>query len=177
MGLNMAVRNVNFTWFLVAVLYASCWFLPIHDGMIGFDGAELAHKEFWRLLTQGVDIVTPSDVFEAIFVSLGWLANELFVLGLLILRKRPQIAFRLLAFSLGVMISWQLAFPNEFPFLVGYWFWVVAGSLALWLVALRLVVTAQIDIRAVLGDRISQALILIPVLNAIAVGTLGLLAY
>jgi len=169
-------RNNKYAWILVAVLYASCWLLPIHDDMIGFDGAELAHKEFWRFLTTGVDIETWGDVFEAIFVSIGWMANELFVLAILALWKWPRVAVRVLVFSLGIMISWQLAFPKELPFLIGYWIWIAAVAIALWIVTLRLIEIEQIDLRAVLGDRFSQTLFLTPVLNAVVVGSSDLLA-
>lgn len=169
-------------WLVVVALYVSCWFLPIHDGHInidiGYDGAEFAHKEFWRLLTGETNLETGGpfpnrylgEVFGAVFISIGWLANELFVAGVVALWKWPHIAVRLFAFSLGVMISWQVAFPEEFPFLVGYWFWVVAGGIALWLTAIRLADARQTNIHAVLSDRITLALLLVPVLNA----TIGL---
>ena len=74
------------------------------------------------------------------------------------------------------MISWQLAFPKELPFLIGYWIWIAAVAIALWIVTLRLIEIEQIDLRAVLGDRFSQTLFLTPVLNAVVVGSSDLLA-
>lgn len=168
-------RSANLAWLVVAALYVACWFLPIHGGYIGFDGAELAHKEIWKLLTEGTDFDAMEDVFQAVFISIGWLANELFVLGLVTMWKWPHIAVRLFAISLGIMISWQIAFPKEFPFLVGYWFWIVSGATALGLVAARLTNIMQTRFRVVLTDRITLALFLVPTLNAAIIGSLDLL--
>ena len=73
------------------------------------------------------------------------------------------------------MISWQIVFSKEFPLLVGYWFWVVAGGIALWLAAARLADTRQTNIRAFLTNRITLALFLVPNLNAAIVVSFGLL--
>ena len=173
-GIKSSGRDVNLAWLVVGVLYASCWFLPIQGNDIGFDGAEFAHKEFWKLLTEGPGIDTLGDVFGAVFISIGWLANELFVLGLVTLWKWPHLAVRLFALSLGIMISWQIVFLKEFPLLVGYWFWIASGTAALGLAAARLTDSAQTNIRAVPGGRITLALFLAPALNAAIVAGLGL---
>lgn len=173
MKIKISGRDVNLAWLVVAALYVSCWFLPIVLNEIGYYGAELAHKEFWRLLSGEIAIDNLGDFFEAFFISIGWLANELFVAGVVALWKWPHIAVRLFAFSLGIMISWQFAFPKDFPFLVGYWFWVVAGGMALWLAAARLADARQTNIGAILTDRITLALLLLPVLNAAIVGGLN----
>ena len=174
--IKISGRDVNLAWLVVVALYVSCWFLPIHiahNVQIGYDGAEFAHKEFWKLLSGKTAINTLGDVFGAIFVSLGWLANELFVLGLVALWKWPHIAVRLFAFSLAIMISWQLALPKEFPFLVGYWVWIVSGAMALGLAAADLAEARQSNIGAVLSDRITLALLLVPIINAALAGSLG----
>ena len=131
-------QPADLAWAVALVLYAACWVLPIFEELIGFHGALIAHEGFWKLITEQKSIDSVSDVFEAIFFAVGWLANELFLLGLVTLRKWPRVSVSLFAFSLGIMISWQIAYPPTIPLLIGYWFWVAAGSIALWLAASRL---------------------------------------
>ena len=69
------------------------------------------------------------------------------------------------------MISWQILRLDEFPFLIGYWFWVTAGAMALWLAATRLARKARIGVGVVLAEPAILALLLIPILN-IAIGKL-----
>ena len=153
-------------WAAALALYGSCWFLPILEDAIGYDGAELAHTQFWELITEGHPIDGAGDVFAVIFFAIGWLANELFVLGLATCRRWPRAAVRSFAFSLGVMVSWQVALPEEFPFLIGYWFWVAAGAVALGLAAGRLAHRTRRGVGAALADPLTLALLLAPVLNA-----------
>ena len=51
MKIKISEREVNLASFVAAALYISCWFLPIIHNEIGYYGAELSHKEFWKLLT------------------------------------------------------------------------------------------------------------------------------
>jgi hypothetical protein len=162
-------RNV----LLVAALalYASCWFLPIIDGHVGFDGARLAHSEFWRLLTGDYTVDSPFKIFEIIFISFGWLANELFVLGIIIFRMKPVLAVRCIAFSLGIMISWQFAMLGEFPLLIGYWFWVVSGGMMLYFAASRLSHETGRTIKAIIVEPVTLLLLVFPVAN-VAIGVI-----
>lgn len=153
-------------WAAVLALYGSCWLLPIFQDGVGYDGAALAHTQFWRLITEGQAIYGVGDVFAVIFQAIGWLANELFVLGLAICRRWPRAAVRGFAFSLGIMLSWQAVIPEEFPFLIGYWFWVAAGALALGLAAHRLARTTRRGLGATLAEPVTLALLLAPVVNA-----------
>ncbi len=153
-------------WAAALALYGSCWLLPILDDAIGYGGAKLAHTQFWALITEGRAIDGAVDVFAVIFLGIGWLANELFVLGLATCRRWPRAAVRLFAFSLGIMLSWQIGLYNEFPFLVGYWFWVAAGAVALGLAAHRLARTTRRGVGAALAEPVTLALLLAPVLNA-----------
>ena len=107
--------GATLAWAAALALYGACWLLPITDGNIGFDGARFAHEEAWKLITEGRAIESAGDVFGVIFVAMGWLANELFVLGVALLPRRPRFAVRSLAFGLGIMVSWQVAFADEFP--------------------------------------------------------------
>ena len=154
-------------WAAVLALYGSCWFLPIFDDAVGYAGAELAHTQFWELITEGRAIAGAGDVFAVIFVAIGWLANEVFVLGLAACRRWPRAAVRLFAFALGIMLSWQVAFPEEFPLLIGYWFWVAAGTVALGLAAGRLAHATRRGMGAALAEPATLALLLAPVLNAV----------
>jgi hypothetical protein len=152
-------------------LYGACWVLPIlvkeKTGFyIGFDGARVAHEQFWDLLTRGPSIDSIAKVFETVFSAIGWLANELFVLGVATVRKWPGVAVRLLAFSLGIMVSWQIAFLDHFPLLMGYWFWVGAGALALWLAASRLAHEKGRGVGTVIAEPATLVLLLIPIVNA-----------
>ena len=186
--------RVKLGWAVALLLYGACWVLPIigdgshgryeagfpcsalpistvtHGPHIGYDGACLAHELFWGLITEGRDpIGSVTDVLYVLFVSIGWLANELFVLGLVAaLLKWPRAAVLAFAGSLGIMISWQLAFLEDFPLLVGYWSWVGAGALALWLAAARLAQETRRGTGAVLAEPATLAVFLVPVLNAAA---------
>jgi hypothetical protein len=159
--------GVKLAWAAALALYAACWVLPILKEAIGFDGARFAHEEFWRLLTEGRAIKSAGDVFAVVFFAVGWLANELFLLGLATLSKWPRVAVRCLAFSLSIMISWQIAFVEEFPLLIGYWFWVAAGAIMLWLAADRAARETRRGLGAVLAEPVTLALLLAPTLNAV----------
>ncbi len=159
-------------WFLALVLYGACWVLPILDKgkagfYIGFDGARLAHEEFWTLVTGGRSIDSIVEVFGVVFTAIGWLANELFLLGLATLLKWPRLAVRSFAFSLGIMVSWQVAFWRDFPLLIGYWFWVGAGAIALWLAASRFAREKRRGVGAVIAEPTTLALLLVPILNVV----------
>ncbi len=158
--------GVKLAWAAALVLYGSCWLLPITGDSIGFDGARFAHEEFWELITQGPSIDSVGGVFGVIFFAIGWLANEVFVLGVVTYLRWPRIAVRSFAFSLGIMISWQIAFLDEFPLLVGYWFWVAAGAIMLWLAATRLAREKRRGVGAVLAEAMAMVLLLVPILNA-----------
>jgi hypothetical protein len=125
--------NSKLLWTIVFVAYAACWFLPImadgNNRYIGYDGAVFAHEQFWKALGKGFR--EADSVFAGIFVSVGWLANELFLLALATFKRWPLASVRLAAASLGIMLSWQIAFYEEFPLLIGYWLWIIAGALLL----------------------------------------------
>ena len=163
-------REVKLAWVLALVLYGFCWWLPIVSPetkiYIGFDGARIAHEEFWKLITKGQSINSASDVLGIIFTAIGWLANELFVLGVATFLRWPRVALRSFAFSLGIMISWQVALLDELPFLVGYWFWVAAGTIMLGLSAIRVAQGTGSRMRGVLAERTTLALLILPILNA-----------
>ena len=158
--------GAKLAWAAALALYGACWLLPIGPDIVGFDGARFAHEEAWKLITEGRAIVTVGDVLGAAFTAIGWLANELFVLGVALLPRRPRFAVRSLAFGLGIMVSWQVAFADEFPLLVGYWFWVAAGAIVLWLAAVRLGRETGRGRGAVLSDPAALALLIVPILNA-----------
>ncbi len=172
-------RDVKLAWALALVLYGFCWLLPIMSQYestkpyVGFDGARVAHEEFWNLITKGRSIDSASDVVEVIFFAIGWLSNELFVLGAATFLRRPRIALRSFAFSLGIMISWQIGFWKEFPLLIGYWYWVAAGAIALWLAATRMARETRHGVGAVLAEPTTLALLLVPILNAVLLKILG----
>ena len=66
------------------------------------------------------------------------------------------------AFSLGILISWQIVFWKGFPFEIGYWFWVMSFAIALWLAATNM---ARETIRGAvinLAKPIPLALLLFP---------------
>ena len=171
-----ARRDVKLAWALALVLYGFCWLLPIiaaDKDAVGFDGARIAHEEFWELITEGRSIDAVSDVFGIIFFAIGWLANELFVLGVATSLRWPRIALWSFAFSLGIMISWQIALQKEFPLLIGYWFWVAAGAIALGLAATRVARETRHGVGAVLAEPMTLALLLVPILNAVLGATLG----
>jgi hypothetical protein len=166
-------RVRKFGWLASLAFFAICWFLPILDKNIGYDGAELAHKEFWRLLSEGRSIKTPREFFEFLFIAIGWLANEFYVIGMVTVFAWPKLAIRLFAFALGIMISWHIPFLEKFPLLIGYWFWVAAGGLALWLTALRVAEESGRSITRVLTEPVGAALFLFPVIVASTAVILG----
>ncbi len=160
--------RINLPWVAVLVLYGACWVLPIiQEGskktFLGYQGARFAHEVFGDLLTGGFD---GENVFQYVFVAMGWPANELFIAGLVALRRWPRAAVRCFAFALGIMLSWQVLYLAEFPLLIGYWFWVVAGAGAVWLAAGRLGRQTDRGIRDVLVEPITLALFGVPVCNA-----------
>jgi len=162
-------------WGAAIALYAACWFLPILDNSVGYDGARVAHQEFWKLLTEGRAIDSIGVIFQIIFFSIGWLVNELFLIGLVVFRARPRLSVRLFAFSLGIMLSWQLALPGSFPLLVGYWFWVAAGVIALSLSAVRVADEFGRKPGTALTEPVSLVLLLFPIANAAVAGMMGVL--
>lgn len=158
----------NLPWVAVLGLYGACWVLPIIHGsggdtFRGYQGARFAHEVLWELLTGKLD---GKNVFQFVFVALGWPANELFIAGLVAMWKWPGIAVRCFALALGIMLSWQVLYLAEFPLLIGYWAWVAAGAGALWLAAASLGRDSQGGIKAVLMAPVNLALIGVPVCNA-----------
>jgi hypothetical protein len=151
----------------VATFYVACWFLPIFDDKIGFEGAKFAHEEFVKLLTEEDSDPAFNNPFGVFFISIGWLANELFVLGAVLLFRWPRISVQVFGFSLGIMISWQIAFLNEPPLLIGYWMWVISGAGAFYLAADQLANKMQVGVITILKDWFTLAFVLIPVLNAV----------
>lgn len=146
--------------------YASCWVLPIIDSYVGFDGFVEAHKAFWRLLTQDGASDSAATVLEVFFISMGWLANELFVVALVAFLKWPLFSLRCMAFSLGIMASWQIALAQEFPLLIGYWLWVAAAAIMLVLFARRLSARSGRDLSSIIADPVTLTLLVVPLANA-----------
>ena len=165
---------VKLAWTAAIVLFAACWFLPIIEGsgkkeyFLGFEGARFAHEKFWALISGGSD--TPKGVAGMLFVAIGWPANELFIAGLLTVAKWPRASLRIFAAALGIMVSWQVGFHENFPLRIGYWAWVAAGVIALMLAAHRQgQSTRQVPGRsagAALADPVALTLLTIPLLNA-----------
>lgn len=153
-------------WFVVLALYGACWFLPILRDAVGFNGAHFAHASFWELVSGKTAIDSGNDILRALFITVGWPANELFVIGVAMVVKRSRLSVRLLAFAFGIMISWQVAFVDAFPLAIGYWSWVAAGGLALWLAAARLARKPRGAARVFFADRPALALLLAPNLIA-----------
>ncbi len=116
------------------VLNASGWFLPIADEFTGLDGVRWVHEGAWEMIERDHSVDTVGDVLGVIFRAIGWPFQELFILGIAILLWRPRTAVRLFAFSLGILISWQIAIWGNL-FEIGYWFWVMSFAIALWLAA------------------------------------------
>ena len=139
------------------------------DDYVGYEGARLAHKEFWKLLTEGHSIDAFGAIFEMIFISVGWLANELYLIGLVAFLFQRRIAVRLFALAFSIMISWHLAFLDEFPLLIGYWFWVLAGGIAFYLAASRRAEDIGVPAVKIIMEPVTLALLLFPVLNALIV--------
>jgi len=160
-------------WAVALTFYAACWFLPIIDSDVGYDGAALAHLLFLDLFEDFASrFEEPADLFGVVFYATGWMGNELFVLGVFTVRKWPRFAVRSLAFSLGIMISWQTLYAGAFPFLIGYWLWVAAGVMVLWLSAERLARQTESSVLSVLTDKVALALLLFPIFNAAATAAL-----
>lgn len=166
----MKAGYIKLLWISALVLYAICWVLPILDGgketYIGYDGTELAHTEFWKLVTGARD--DRVSIIGAIFISLGWLPNELFLLGLLAAWQWPQSAHRIFAVSLGIMLSWQILFHENFPLLIGYWCWIASA-----VIALSLSVTAEArrtgrSHAQILADPVALIGFGVPIVNAVA---------
>jgi len=111
-------------------------------------------------------------LFLTVFYAIGWMANELFVLGIVTVWKWPTFAVRSLAFSLGIMIAWQVGFAAAFPLLIGYWLWVAAGTITLWLSAERLARQKESVVLSVFTDKVTLTLLLFPIVNAAAGVTL-----
>ncbi len=161
---------VKLAWAVAIVLFAACWFLPIIEAggkrniLLGYEGARFAHEKFWELLSGGSD--TPKGLFGIAFVAIGWLANEMFIAGLLAVAKWPRAGLRIFALALGIMLSWQVGFYENFPLLVGYWAWCAAGAIALGLAAHRLGHLSGRSAGAALADPVALALLIVPVLNA-----------
>jgi hypothetical protein len=171
-------HRIALMWAVALVFYVACWFLPIvnsDEPSIGYDGAVYAHEEFLRLIENFPPrFDNPDDLFGAIFQAIGWMANELFVLGLITLWRWPKFAVRSLALSLGIMISWQVRNPNFFPLLIGYWLWVAAGAIVLWLSAERLVLKGESSVFEVLTERVNLSLMLFPIVNSAILVVLAL---
>ncbi len=105
-------------------------------------------------------------------VATGWclkgcLATELFLLGLATLLKWARLGVRSFAFSLGMMISWQVLAWRHFPLLIGYWFWVGAGAIAPWLAASRLAGEKRRGVGPVIAEPTTLALLFVPIPNAV----------
>lgn len=156
----------TFFWIIAICLFTASWFLPIlkseGSNYIGYDGAEFAHLGLWDILTNPKEDRNLSGV---LFVLLGWPANELFVLGALTVRRWPRQAVRAFALSLGIMLSWQILAHNNFPLLIGYWFWVFAGAITLSLSAIRQSSQVDCSLGRALLEPVAVTLFLIPVVN------------
>ncbi len=149
------------------VLNASGWFLPVAGGMTGLGGARFVHEVAWEMIERDHAVDSASDVLGVMFRAIGWSFQELFILGIAVLRWRPRIAVRLFALALGILISWQILFWEYFPFLIGYWFWVMSFAISLWLAATDM---ARETIRGAvitLAKPIPLALLLFPSLIAV----------
>lgn len=167
-------RAENAPLFAAIALYASCWFLPILDEHIGFDGAREAHTAFWKLLAGEYSVDSSVKIFEIIFISLGWLANEIFVLGVFVHRLKPALSVRCIAISLGVMVSWQIYFLEKFPLLIGYWFWVAAGLIMLYFSVKLLARETNGTVKAIIIEPVTLSLLLIPIINAVIGALVGM---
>ncbi len=73
---------------------------------------------------------------------------------------------RIFAATLGIMVSWQVGFYENFPLLIGYWAWVAAGAIALGLTAERRDRLSEQSTGAVLADPVALTGFLVPLLNA-----------
>ena len=154
-------------------LNAAGWFLPIIGGMTGLEGVRWVHEVAWEMIERDHSVDSASDVLGVMFRAIGWPFQELFILGIAILLWRPRIAVRLFAFSLGILISWQILFWESFPFLIGYWFWVMSFATALWLAATNMARETIRGAVTVLAKPATLALLLVPILNAVLIIILG----
>ena len=123
-------------------------------------------RAFWELLSGKTDVDSGDKILRALFITVGWPANEIFLIGVATVMTRPRLSVRLLAFAFGIMIAWQVAFVDAFPLAIGYWSWVAAGGLALWLAAARLARKSRGTARVIFADRPTLALLLAPSLIA-----------
>jgi hypothetical protein len=165
--MNSKQQGIALFWAVALALYAACWFLPIIGRYVGYQGAREAHIMFIGLFQNPPPIVDqPVKLFETVFHAIGWMANELFVLGIVTVWKWPRFAVRSLAFSLGIMIAWQVGFAGAFPLLIGYWLWVAAGTITLWLSAERFARQKESVVLSVFTDKVTLALLLFPIVNA-----------
>ena len=165
--MNNKQQCIALFWAVALALYAACWFLPTIDSDVGYQSAGRAHLMFVILFESPPPIVDqPVTLFITVFYAIGWMANELFVLGIVTVWKWPKFAVRSLAFSLGIMIAWQIGLAAAFPFLIGYWLWVAAGSTTLWLSAERLARQKKSVVLSVFTDKVTLALLLFPIVNA-----------
>ncbi len=172
--MNSKQQGIALFWAVALALYAACWFLPIIGRDVGYQGAGQAHIMFIGLFENPPPIVDhPATLFLTVFYAIGWMANELFVLGIVTVWKWPRFAVRSLAFSLGIMIAWQVGFAAAFPLLIGYWLWVASGAITLWLSAERLALQKECVILSVFTDKVTLALLLFPIVNAAAGVTLN----
>ena len=172
--MNSKQQGVALFWAVALALYSACWFLPIIGRDVGYQGAGQAHIMFIGLFENPPPIVDhPATLFLTVFYAIGWMANELFVLGIVTVWKWPRFAVRSLAFSLGIMIAWQVGFAAAFPLLIGYWLWVASGAITLWLSAERLALQKECVILSVFTDKVTLALLLFPIVNAAAGVTLN----
>ena len=171
--MNSKQQGIALFWAVALALYAACWFLPIIGRDVGYQGARQAHIMFIGLFENPPPIVDqPATLFLTVFYAIGWMANELFVLGIVTVWKWPRFAVRSLAFSLGIMIAWQVGFAAAFPLLIGYWLWVAAGTITLWLSAERLARQKESVVLSVFTDKVTLTLLLFPIVNAAAGVTL-----
>lgn len=168
----MRLERNKLAWGAVILLFAICWVLPILEGergkafYFGYDGAKLAHTEFWNFVSGARE--EPTSITGAIFISIGWLANELFVLGLFAAWRWPLTAQRFFAISLGIMLSWQVLFLESFPLLIGYWCWIASAAIALALSAVAESRRTERTPTQVLADPVTLIGFGIPLVNALA---------
>ena len=90
--MNRKQQGIALFWAVALALYAACWFLPIIDSDVGYQGAGLAHIMFVRLFENPPPIADqPVTLFATVFYAIGWMANELFVLGIVTVWKWPRL--------------------------------------------------------------------------------------
>lgn len=162
----MAIDRITLAWAVTLMLFGVCWLAPAHyldDSVIlGYRAAEIAHLLFFDLFSRS----SPLD-FKTLFISIGWMANEAFVVGCVLARRRSRLAHRCFAFSFGIMIGWQIAFLRWPLFAIGYWVWVIAGAMALWLSARRWADTMGRSTASILADKVTMSLVALPIVCAV----------